>query len=270
MFIDILGTVAVRIEGHCRGIRANKVRAMLATLALEAGRAISHVDLADELWSDQPLGNVRNALQAQATRIRRVLDGKTGQGPGRTVLRAVGNGYLLDIPPENVDGNRFLDLAARGAALLHCQPDCALKMLQEALALWRGPALLDAGDGLRCRSAATLFDERRLTVWEDIVGARLAVGENRQAIVDLSQLVAHHPLHERFYEQLMLALYRVGRHSDALDLYHRLRARLDEELGLQPSERLKRRYADILCQDPRLESSAAVWADRVGSRIAVR
>ena len=268
MFIDILGTVAVRAEGCCRGIRANKVRAMLATLALDAGRAISHVDLADELWCGQPLGNVRNALQAQATRVRRVLDGKTGQGPGLTVLRAVGNGYLLDIPPEHVDGNRFLDLAARGAALLHCDADRALELLQEALRLWRGPALLDAGDGLRCRSAATLFDERRLTVWEDIVSARLAVGDNRQAIADLSQLVAHHPLHERFYEQLMLALYRVGRHSDALDLFHRLRARLDEELGLEPSDRLKHRYAEILSQDPRLESTAAVWSQRVGHGIA--
>ncbi|MGH6654902.1 MAG: AfsR/SARP family transcriptional regulator [Actinocrinis sp.] len=258
------------MDEHCRYVRANKVRAMLATLALEAGRAISHVDLADELWSGQPLGNVRNALQAQATRVRRVLDGKTGQAPDMTVLRAVGNGYLLDIAPECVDGNRFLELAARGGALLHCEPDRALGLLQDALHLWRGPALLDAGDGLRCRSAATLFDERRLTVWEDIVSARLAVGENRQAVADLSQLVAHHPLHERFYEQLMLALYRVGRHSDALDLFHRLRVRLDEELGLEPSERLKRRYADILCQDSRLELPTAVWADRHGSRIAAR
>ncbi|MBS2964641.1 AfsR/SARP family transcriptional regulator [Actinocrinis puniceicyclus] len=243
---------------------------MLATLALEAGRAISHVDLADELWSDQPLGNVRNALQAQATRVRRVLDGKTGQGPAETVLRAVGNGYLLDIAPDRVDGTRFLELAARGTALLHDYPDRALSHLKQALELWRGPALLDAGDGLRCRSAAALFDERRLTVWEDIVSARLAVGDNRQAIADLSQLVAHHPLHERFYEQLMLALYRVGRHSDALDLFHRLRGRLDEQLGLEPSDRLKHRYCDILCQDSRLDEPTAIWAQRHAFRVAVQ
>ena len=231
MNINLLGTVSVTFGGSRNEIRANKVRAMLATLAVEAGQAISHMELADELWSGQSLGNTRNALQAHATRLRRVLDRSVNGARRTTVLRAVRNGYLLDVPRESVDGNRFLDLADQGAAALPGRPEEAVRLLQEGLSLWTGPALLDACDGLRCRSAATLFEERRLAVWEDLIDARLIMGDERQAIADLQQLVAKHPMRERFCEQLMVALYRSGRQGDALELFHWTRRRLDEELG---------------------------------------
>lgn len=255
MQIGILGTVFVTVSGKQHEIRASKVRTMLATLALEAGRAISHVELVDELWSGQPLGNARNALQAHATRLRRVL---ARQGP--SPLRSVGNGYLLDIPRESIDGNSFLDLAAQGATALPHRPERAMELLHAGLQLWRGPALLDAGDGLRCRAAAALFDERRLTVWEDLISARLSVGDERRAVPELRQLVAQHPLHERFRDQLMLALYRSGRQGDALELFHQTRRLLDSELGLRPGIPLQRRYAEILSHDPALTLPSAVWS----------
>jgi DNA-binding SARP family transcriptional activator len=259
--IDILGTVSVTANGRRHEIRANKVRALLATLALDAGRAISHVELAEELWSGHPpLGNARNALQAHATRLRRVLDVLPGRPPGDTVVRAVRNGYLLDVPREAVDGNRFLDLAAAGAGALPDRPAQAMELLQRALLLWRGPALLDAGDGLRCRAATALFDEYRLTVFEDLISARLAVGDDRHAVGELRQLVAQHPLRERFCEQLMIALYRCGRQGEALALFHRTRQRLDEELGLQPGKSLQRRHAEILNQDPTLAPPLMAWS----------
>ncbi len=131
--------------------------------------------------------------------------------------------------------------------------------MQAGLHLFRGPALLDAGDGLRCRSAAALFDERRLAVWEDLISARLAIGDERRAVAELKQLVGQHPLHERFRDQLMLALYRSGRQSDALELFHQTRRLLDQELGLRPGLALQRRYAEILAQDPALTLPSAVW-----------
>jgi DNA-binding SARP family transcriptional activator len=258
--IDLLGTVSVTVNGHAQEIRAGKPCAMLATLALDAGRAVSTVDLADELWAGRHLGNTRNALQAHATRLRRVLDGPDRPARGGTVLRAVFNGYQLDLPADRVDSNRFLELAGRGGAALPHRPDRALELLQAALDLWRGPALLDAGDGLRCRTAAAVISERRLIVWQDLVSARLALGDERRAIADLRQLVAQYPLHERFCEQLMLALYRCGRQGEALDHFHRTRRRLDEELGLRPGQPLQRRHAEILSQDPVLAMPAAVWA----------
>lgn len=239
---------------------------MLAMLALEAGRAISNVELADELWAGHPLGNTRNALQANATRLRKVLDGpdeqpRVGAVRGSTALRAVRNGYLLDVPPGCVDGNRFLDLAARGAAALAAgHPERALELLEAGLELWQGPALLDAGDGLRCRGAAALFDERRLTVLEDLVSARLAIGDESRAVADLRQLVAQYPLRERFCELLMLALYRSGRQGEALEQFHWTRRRLDEQLGIQPGIPLRRRHAEILAHDPVLTLPLAAWS----------
>ncbi|GGO37545.1 hypothetical protein GCM10012286_11190 [Streptomyces lasiicapitis] len=260
MHINILGPVSVATDGKRTGIQANKVRAMLATLALDAGRAVSHGDLADELWAGQPLGNTRNALQAHATRLRKALDDGRPPERGTAVLRAVRGGYLLDVPPGCVDGNRFLDLATRGAAALPVAPERAIELLQAGLELWHGPALLDAGDGLRCRGAAALFDERRLTVWEDLVRARLAAGEASRAVAELRRLVAEHPLRERFCELLMLALYRTGRQADALELFHATRRRLDEELGVRPGIVLQRRHTEILSQDPALSLSTVTAA----------
>jgi DNA-binding SARP family transcriptional activator len=254
--INLLGTISVTVCGNSHEIPASKVRTMLAMLALEAGHAISHMELADELWAGRLLGNMKNALQAHATRLRRVIDHSVTE-PRGTVLRAVRNGYLLDIPPESVDANRFLDLAAKGSAALPGDPARAVELLEAGLRLWHGPALLDACDGLRCRSAATHFEERRLTVWEDLIDARLMLGKDRQAIADLQQLMAKNPMRERFCEQLMLALYRTGRQSDALELFHRTRQRLDDELGVQPCLPLRWRYTEILNHDPVLAHGAA-------------
>ncbi|MFC3518909.1 AfsR/SARP family transcriptional regulator [Streptomonospora nanhaiensis] len=251
--IEILGNVSIVARGQRHPVRANKVRTMLATLALSPGVAISHDELCDELWSTNTLGNSRNALQAHATRLRRLLQGPAAtRGAGADLLRSVRNGYVLDVAPEAVDGNRFLDLAAQGGAAVAAHPERAVELLQRGLELWRGPALLDAGDGLRCRAAAALFDERRLTAWEDLVAARLAVGDERRAVPELRLLVGQHPLHERFCEQLMLALYRCGRQGEALELFHRTRRLLNAELGLEPGLPLQRRYSEILNHDPAL------------------
>ncbi|MFR0356223.1 AfsR/SARP family transcriptional regulator [Streptomyces sediminimaris] len=233
------------------------MRAMLATLALKAGRAVSNEDLVDELWSGHAIGNARNALQATATRLRRVIEPALHRRGG-SVLRGVNNGYLLELAPEYVDGNRFLDLAARGTAHLQTHPVRSLELLQSALDLWRGSALLDAGDGLRVRGAAALFDERRLTACEDLVNALLSVGDEARAIAELRQLVALYPLRERFCELLMLALYRSGRQGEALDSFLRTRQRLDEELGIQPGPPLQRLHAEILAQAPALRLPAAI------------
>ncbi|MFC5718649.1 BTAD domain-containing putative transcriptional regulator [Streptomyces gamaensis] len=261
MHIELLGPVRIRAQERSSDIRASKVRAMLATLALHAGRAVSHLELVDELWSGSPLGNPRNALQAQATRVRKVLEAHTPQHT-TSVLRAVPHGYLLDISADAVDANRFLDHVSRGGTALPDDPREAARQLQTGLRLWRGPALFDAGDGLRCASAAALFEERRLTAWEDLVTARLLLGHEAQAIAELQELVARHPLHERFCELLMLALYRTGRQSEALERFRTTHRRLDEQLGIQPGAHLQRRHAEILAQDPALLLPSALWNGR--------
>lgn len=251
MQIAILGPIAVTTDGHTRGVRAAKVRTMLATLALKADRVIGCRELADELWAGEEVGNTSNALQAQATRVRKLLD-EPSAARGTSVIRSVPGGYLLALPPESVDAHRFLSLASEGAAALADEPLRARELLEAALGLWRGPALLDAGDGLRCHSAAALYEERRLTVWEHLARALLALGEESRAVAELQQLVAQNPLNERFCELLMIALYRQGRQGDALRLFRTTQQRLDEELGIKPGSGLQKRHHQILCQDPSL------------------
>lgn len=259
MQIGILGPVSVTIGGRTREVRAGKVRTLLATLALEAGRAVATHELADELWAGTEVEHTSNALQAHATRVRKVLD-EPGRARGTSLVRSVPGGYLLDVAPDCIDGHRFLRLASDGAAALAGDPERARRLLESALALWRGPALLDAGDGLRCRSAATLFEERRLTAWELLAGARLALGDESRAVAELRPLVAQNPLSERFCELLMLALYRAGRQSDALQLFRTTQRRLDDELGIRPGSALQRRHSEILAQDPALVRHDAPWA----------
>ncbi|RAJ40393.1 DNA-binding SARP family transcriptional activator [Kitasatospora sp. SolWspMP-SS2h] len=252
MQINLLGAVSVTTGGIDRTIPANRVRTLLAVLALNIGRVVPQQELAEELWSGRPPAGVPNALQAAATRLRRVLEGPARERTGGTALRSVPHGYLLDLDRDCVDANRFLALTAQGSAALAAEPGRALGLLRSGLQLWRGPALVDVGDGLRCRSAATLFEERRLTAQEDLAEALLAVGDVRQAVAELRRLTAARPSHERFCELLMVALYRSGRQSEALTAYHRTRLRLDEDFGLRPGDAMQRRYAEILSQDPAL------------------
>ncbi|MEV0766179.1 AfsR/SARP family transcriptional regulator [Nocardia sp. NPDC050435] len=256
--IDLLGSVSVVVRGERTELRSSKLRAMLATLALDAGRTVYYDDLVAELWPRDILKDSRNALQANATRIRRTLAHCT-RGSGQSVaLRAVYNGYILDIPPHRVDGPLFLDLSARGSGALSEDPQSAVDLLQEALRLWRGPALLNTHAGERCRGAAAFLEERRLLAWEDLVCAQLLLGDDRSAVAELQRLTAAFPTREGLCELLMLALYRGGRQSEALELFHRTRRHLDEELGVEPSRSLQRLYEEILAQDTALDSAEAV------------
>lgn len=250
MEIELLGAVSLRHTKRTFSVASRKVRTVLALLALSPDLPLSLDMLADELWADKPVANVRNALQANIARLRKLLFSVTGE---REVVRTVSGGYLLNVAPDAVDAQRFLDLAARGSAVLDNDPREAITLFEQALRLWRGPALLDVADGTRCRMAAEHLDERRLTVQEDLVAARLRVGEHRGLAYDLQQLVAENPARERLSEYLMLSLYRDGRQSEAVSVFHRTRQWLSTELGLEPGPGLRRLYQSILLQDQVLE-----------------
>jgi DNA-binding SARP family transcriptional activator len=164
-------------------------------------------------------------------------------------MRTVSGGYLLDVPKACVDGYRFLDLAERGATEVRRRPGAAIDLLEEALRLWRGPALLDVCDGPRCRLEAAHLNERRLSAREDLITAKLANGDERGVVPELNLLTAQYPERERFSEQLMIALYRNGRQTEALDVFHHTRRRLATEMGLEPGRGMRQLYEAILIQD---------------------
>jgi DNA-binding SARP family transcriptional activator len=256
MQVEMLGALTmVTANGRLR-IPGEKVRTTLAMLALNAGKMVSCDALVDELWGELPVGNAKNALQAHIKRLRKLMDRLATEGRyGYQLIQTVDNGYVLELPREAVDANRFLDLAAQGARCLDSRPGEAVQLLERALQLWHGPALVDIGEGIQCRSAASWLDESRVIAKEDLITARLALGDERSIVSELDQLVARYPLRERFTEQFMLALYRCGRQADALDVYHRIRERLTMDLGLEPGQLLQQRYQAILAQDPALVAS---------------
>ncbi len=225
-----------------------KLRALLAVLALHAGRVVPAEQIVDALWGEHPPAAVRNGLQGLASKLRRAL--------GSAELVAMrGGGYALELPAEAIDVHRYEELVAAGhAAAADGDPSRAVSLLGEADSLWRGDPLADFTYEEFAAAAITRLAELRLAVIEARLDLELALGRHQGAIVELEDLVAAHPLRERLRGLLMLALYRAGRQADALRVFQEGRHILGEELGLEPSHELRQLESAILAQDRSLDS----------------
>ena len=248
MEIRVLGPFEVVDDGRTVPLGGAKQRALLAILALHANQVLSADQLIEQLWPDEPPASARNTLQGYVSRLRRALN-VNGDGDGPTIAYRE-PGYVLRGRPELVDANRFATLVdgARG------DPAHVALALREALGLWRGPALSDFAYESFAQPEIVRLEELRLHALEDRIDADLACGRDGDLVPELEALVAEHPLRERLRGQLMLALYRAGRQGDALAAYQDVRARLDEELGVEPTRELRERERAILVQDPALDA----------------
>ncbi|XVV07753.1 BTAD domain-containing putative transcriptional regulator [Actinosynnema sp. CA-248983] len=216
MRFGVLGpVVAWRADGSEVRVGGAGLRALLARLAVDAGRVVGVDRLVDALYGERPPAGVANAVQSQVSRLRSVLD----VGVERSSA-----GYRLVVDPWDVDALRFEELVARG-------------LPGEALALWRGPALADVGDAPFAGVVAARWEELRLKVVEDHDVASVAV---------LRELVAAHPLRERLVARLVRALHGEGRQAEALALVDRTRRVLAEELGADPSPELAAAHGEVL------------------------
>ncbi|CAM5509551.1 AfsR/SARP family transcriptional regulator [Streptomyces fumanus] len=246
MQIRILGPLEISTAEKEKPVASRRAGMVLALLALSPGRVIPFEQLVDELWADSSMANARNALHAHIVRIRRAMS-STSPGGGKK-LCTTRNGYVLDVPPDAVDAVRFTSLADAGRERSADDPVAACRLLVEALSLWRGPALMEARDGVRCRISAADLEERRLTVYEDLTELRLAAGLGRVAIPELRQLAESHMERERLTELFMLALYREGRQSEALAAFQAARRRLADGLGVEPGRSMRKLHQAILQQ----------------------
>ena len=246
MDFRVLGSLEVVDGGREIPLGGAKQRAVLAILLLHAGEVVSVDRLVDELWGERPPDTATKTVQVYVSRLRKAL--------GDGVLLTRGGGYLLDLDPKQLDANRFERLVAEGqAALARGDARTAGELLRQALALWRGPPLADfAYDGFAQTEIARL-DELRLAALEARIEADLADGRHAALVPELEALVSDHPARERLRGQLMLALYRSGRQSEALESYQDARRALAEELGLEPSRDLQALQRAILGQDPALD-----------------
>lgn len=244
----LLGPLEVRRSGKPLPLGPRRAeRCLLGLLLLEAGRIISVERLCDLLWDDNPPDNARNILQSHVSRLRSRLDPDRDGSNGIRLL-AQGDGYRLEVELTKVDAFRFRSMTSQAEAT--ADPAQRVRILREALALWRGPILADAvPDRLRDR-IGTGLTELKLHAWEACMEAELAAGRHREVIAELTDLVAAYPLRERFVHLLMSALYRDGRQSCALDAYRAARSRIAELTGLDVSAELTSLHDAIIREEP--------------------
>ena len=186
--------------------------------------------------------------------LRKLLEPDVAAGTASRVLITRPRGYMLRIEPDQLDANRFAGLVQEGRlALADGRPAEASALLDEALALWRGPPLAEFSDRPFVRTEAARLEELRLAALEDRIEAGLALGSDGTLVGELEALITEHPLRERLRRQLMLALYRAGRQAEALAVYKKTRDMLIDELGIEPSRALHDLERAILRQDPSLD-----------------
>jgi predicted ATPase/DNA-binding SARP family transcriptional activator/Tfp pilus assembly protein PilF len=244
----ILGSIEADDHGLTLDLGGMRERTLLARLLLSANRVVSADRIAEDLWSGDPPPHSMATLRVYISRLRRVL------GPHAGALLTQAPGYRLNLDDDQLDAARFERLVlAADADMAAGRAEAAAVTLREALDLWRGPALSDVAEFAFAQADAGRLEEARLTALESRVEADLACGRHASLIAELDGLAASHPLRERLTGQWILALYRCGRQAEALRAYAELRARLAEELGIDPSPDLRRMQERILRQDPGLD-----------------
>src|SRR5215203_5267144 len=239
----ILGPLEIVHRGAAVPTGGQRKRALLARLLLEANRTVSVDALVDALWGERVPSTAVKMVHIYVSQLRKVLP--------RGALQTRPPGYRIEVAPEAVERLR----KEGREALADGDADTAAERLTAACALWRGPALGEFSEPFAAAAAAHL-DELRLLAVEDRIDAELALGRHRDVAGELRTLVASHPLRERPRRQLMLALYRQGRHAEALAAFHELRAVLRDELGIDPSTGLAELQYRMLNQDPALDHAS--------------
>ncbi|MEY2571652.1 MAG: adenylate cyclase [Acidimicrobiaceae bacterium] len=248
--LRVLGPLEIVVDGNKVDIPASKERALLARLAVDANRVVSAERLVDDLWDGQPPESAATSLRVHVSRVRKTL---TASGADVLIVTR-SPGYALEMDPDAIDALRFAKLVSDGRALLSAgDADAAAGVLASALALWRGGALAEVAAAPSAAPEAARLDELRLAATEDRIEADLECGRHAALVGELQALVQEHPMRERLWGQLMLALYRSGRQADALRAFQDLRVSLSEEAGLEPSPALVRLEAALLAQDASLE-----------------
>lgn len=248
--VELLGPVVVSDDdGGSPAIGGVRLRALLARLALDAGRVVHPDALAEALWEQEQPADPRHALQSLVTRLRR------GLGGAKHVVSDAG-GYRLALGPDAVDARRFERLAAEGASALAAGDlPRARPALAEALALWRGPALADLVDGYRFAAlAAGRLEDLRIAASLDRIEADLRAGDGggsgSSVAATLDQLAAGDPLDERIARLRLAVLQSDGRQAEALAVYERLRSSLADALGTSPSGALRAAHLAVLRDEP--------------------
>jgi WD40 repeat protein/DNA-binding SARP family transcriptional activator len=247
MEFRLLGPFEVTDGGTTLPLGGPKQRVVLVHLVLRANEVVDVDRLIDLVWGSVPPPSARSTLQGYVSHLRQAL--------GADRLQHRGQGYLLRTGEDEVDATRVERLLADARACRATDVAGALARLDEALAAWRGAPLSDLATQPSMDGEIARLEELRLTAVEDRLGLILELGRHHEVVPELRALVVEHPLRERLCAQLLVALYRSGRQTEAVEAYERTRTTLREGYGLDPSSELQRLHERILRQDETLTVS---------------
>ncbi|MFF5232901.1 BTAD domain-containing putative transcriptional regulator [Dactylosporangium sp. NPDC000521] len=256
MKLGVLGPLLLCADGAIKVPTAPKQRQLLALLLLNANQVVPVSQCIEELWEYNPPASAVSTLHTYIMQLRRILrlgNERDTTCAGRLVTRD--RGYLFVSRQGELDVDAFEDrLRDSRQALTDGDDPAAAAALRDALAVWRGPALVDVQPGPVLRTWLASLEESRLSTIERRIEVDLRLGRHQELIGELSALVERHPVHENLHAHLMLALYRSGRQVHALEVFTRLRTVLSDELGLEPSPALRRLHQAVLSFDPALDA----------------
>jgi DNA-binding SARP family transcriptional activator len=257
--VSLLGPLQVSWGSSELRLGGPKERAVLAVLAGRVGRTVPVPEIVAGVWGSRPPRTAEKTLQSYVMRLRRALNVAGDGADGVLLTDAVG--YRLAVPADVVDAVRFERLVERGRRERAADAAVAAAAYAAALALWRGPAYAGLVDAPWVQAEAARLEELRLVCWEERLAAELEAGRADDLVPEIEVLVAEHPLRERLWEALLLALYRAGRQAEALAAYRRAHALLREELGVEPGPRLRSLEARILAHDPTLSGGGPLTVE---------
>jgi DNA-binding SARP family transcriptional activator len=248
--VRVLGPVEALGPAGLADLHGARQRAVLGVLALNAGTILPIPRLVDVVWGEEPPRTAVRTLHSHVARIRQAL-AACGFAP---VLVTRGPGYVMEAPPETVDALRFERAVRAGRGYLAAGAvDRAAADLRQAAKLWRGEPFADAELAGWGRREVDRLQELRLSATEDLWDAELRLGNHEEAVRRLPRVLGLYPARERLTGLYMTALYRCGRHTDALEAFQELRRRLADELGVDPGPELLTLHASMLRRDPALD-----------------
>ncbi|MDQ0383011.1 AfsR/SARP family transcriptional regulator [Amycolatopsis thermophila] len=246
VLIRVLGSFAAEVGGEPVPLGGPRQRGVLALLVAARGQVVPVDRLVEDLWRGEPPSRALVSLQAYVSNLRRLLEpGRPPRTPARLLVSAA-PGYALRLPPGAVDAWRFEELLDEARTL--ADPRLAHARLDEALALWRGPAFAEVADEPWAAAETARLSELRRVARELHVAAGLRLGDPAAVVPEAERLTRDDPLREEGWRLHALALWSSGRQADALDTLRRARATFADELGLDPGPGLVAVEEAILTQ----------------------
>ncbi len=249
MRFEVLGPMRVTVNADSLALGSPQQQKVLALLLASPNQVVSTDRLVDEVWGDEPPDSARHLVQDYIWRFRRLL----GEVEDGLRIDRQGSGYTIAVSPNELDALQLARAVDEAEQLIGRDAATAERLLSEATGMWRGRPFGDLSD--ECPTLhmdAVRLEELYLLAVEMCIDAGISRGRHQHLIGELEVLTEQHPYRERFWEQLMLALYRSGRQAEALGIYRTLRETLGEGLGIEPGPTAEELERQILFHDPDL------------------